>query len=128
MLVYIAGPLSKGPLEMNIRNAVSVGRTLLASDIDPVIPHLYCFMEMMFPLQDYERWLKFDFELIKRCDALLRIPGLSDGADREVSFAVDRGIPVFFDVETLLLWKKHIDNSQVQELAIDVQGLESSEV
>jgi hypothetical protein len=128
MLVYIAGPLSKGPLEMNIRNAVSVGRTLLASDIDPVIPHLYCFMEMMFPLQDYERWLKFDFELIKRCDALLRIPGLSDGADREVSFAVDRGVPVFFDVETLLLWKKHIDNSQVQELAIDVQGLESSEV
>ena len=128
MLVYIAGPMSKGPLEMNIRNAVSVGRTLLASDIDPVIPHLYCFMEMMFPLQDYERWLKFDFELIKRCDALLRIPGLSDGADREVSFAVDRGVPVFFDVETLLLWKKHIDNSQVQELAIDVQGLESSEV
>lgn len=128
VLVYIAGPMSKGPLEMNIRNAVYAGRTLLSFDINPVIPHLYCFMEMMFPLQDYERWMKFDFELIKRCDALLRIPGESKGSDREVEFAQKHNIPTFRDIESLVQWKRHCDNSQVQQLAADVSGLESSQI
>src|SRR5947209_20037439 len=37
--------------------------------------------------------------LFDRCDAVLRIPGESRGADQEVRMAKERGMPVFFRVE-----------------------------
>ena len=43
--------------------------------------------------------MKLDFEWIKSCDALLRIEGISSGADREVEFAKNNNIPVFFAKE-----------------------------
>lgn len=34
--------------------------------------------------------------LLERCDAVLRLPGESKGADQDVAIARQRGIPVFF--------------------------------
>ncbi|MBC7815039.1 MAG: DUF4406 domain-containing protein [Burkholderiales bacterium] len=36
--------------------------------------------------------------LIERCDAILRLPGASKGADNDVRLAIKRGIPVYFDI------------------------------
>lgn len=36
--------------------------------------------------------------LLQRCDAVLRLPGASRGADQDVAIARDRGIPVYFDL------------------------------
>ena len=36
--------------------------------------------------------------LIERCDAVLRVPGESKGADEDVRLARERGLPVYFDV------------------------------
>lgn len=36
--------------------------------------------------------------LLERCDAVLRLPGDSKGADQDVAIARDRGIPVYFDL------------------------------
>jgi hypothetical protein len=39
--------------------------------------------------------------LLARCDAVLRIPGASRGADQDVARAQALGLPVYFDVEAL---------------------------
>ena len=36
--------------------------------------------------------------LIQICDAVLRLPGASKGADNDVRLARERGIPVYFDI------------------------------
>lgn len=36
--------------------------------------------------------------LIERCDAILRLPGESKGADNDVRLANARGIPVYYDI------------------------------
>jgi hypothetical protein len=36
--------------------------------------------------------------LIERCDAVLRVPGSSKGADEDVRLARERGLPVYFQV------------------------------
>jgi hypothetical protein len=36
--------------------------------------------------------------LIQICDAVLRMPGWSKGADNDVRLARERGIPVYFDI------------------------------
>jgi hypothetical protein len=37
--------------------------------------------------------------LLERCDAVLRVPGESKGADQDVAIARERGLPVFFELE-----------------------------
>lgn len=37
--------------------------------------------------------------LLQHCDAVLRIPGASKGADNDVKIARDRGIPVYFSLD-----------------------------
>jgi hypothetical protein len=39
--------------------------------------------------------------LLHHCDALLRLPGESRGADQDVAIAQERGIPVYTDVEQI---------------------------
>ena len=36
--------------------------------------------------------------LLQHCDAVLRLPGVSTGADQDVAIARKRGLPVYFDV------------------------------
>ena len=36
--------------------------------------------------------------LLQHCDAVLRLPGDSKGADNDVRIAGERGIPVYFDI------------------------------
>jgi 3-phosphoglycerate kinase len=36
--------------------------------------------------------------LLQHCDAVLRLPGDSKGADEDVRVARERGLPVFFDI------------------------------
>ena len=39
--------------------------------------------------------------LIERCDAVLRLEGASKGADNDVHLAIQRGIPVYFDISDI---------------------------
>jgi hypothetical protein len=39
--------------------------------------------------------------LLQHCDAVLRLPGDSTGADQDVAIARDRGIPVYYDVANI---------------------------
>ena len=94
--VYVAGPITKGDQFLNVRRAFDAGQVLLDAGFAPFVPHATCFWHMIHE-GDYEAWLAYDFAWIERCDALLRIPGESAGADREVAYALSLGLPVFFD-------------------------------
>src|SRR5688572_14528703 len=39
--------------------------------------------------------------LLAHCDAVLRLPGESTGADKDVAIARDRGLPVFFALDEI---------------------------
>lgn len=39
--------------------------------------------------------------LLQHCDAVLRLPGESRGADQDVAIARERGIPVYFSIEEI---------------------------
>lgn len=39
--------------------------------------------------------------LLERCDAVLRVPGESTGADQDVRIARERGLPVYYNMEEI---------------------------
>lgn len=101
--VYVAGPYTKPDPAINTRNAVLVADELRENGLIPFVPHLTHLWHLISPA-DYEVWLKYDFEWIGKCDALLRMPGESSGADREIGVATALNIPVFYSVKELLEW------------------------
>ncbi|MBO3665094.1 DUF4406 domain-containing protein [Microbacterium stercoris] len=48
--------------------------------------------EVMYPTAD---------RLLQHCDAVLRLPGASRGADQDVAIARERGIPVWYSLEEI---------------------------
>jgi hypothetical protein len=103
--VYVAGPITKGDQFLNVRNGILVGEALRALGFCPFVPHLSALWQMVWPV-DYEGWMTLDFAWIERCDALLRMPGESPGADREVAHAKSLGIPVFHSDAELIAWAR----------------------
>ena len=101
--VYVAGPISKGDVFANIRLGIDTGAELRKLGFAPFVPH-YDYPAYMWrnDVWDYETVLANDFDWIMKCDAILRLPGESAGADREVAFANEQKIPVYFSVSDLL--------------------------
>ena len=102
-LVYVAGPLTVGLQMPNIRKAVGCGDEIAAMGCGVFIPHLNSLWDFAIE-HDYEYWMFQDMVVLLKCDALFRMPGESAGADREVKMAMERGIPVFYDLEKLKDW------------------------
>src|ERR1700724_396637 len=105
--VYIAGPISKGDLQHNLDQGRQAAITLMRAGFAPLCPMLTCYMggdkpEIMPNGTTHEDWLSIDLPWAAVADALVRLPGESAGADREEKLAVDLGIPVYQDVDTLI--------------------------
>lgn len=101
MKIYVAGPYTKGDVILNIRNAVYAGNFIAHRGHIPFIPHLTAFWHILTPHESIEFWYDYDLEWLKMCDALYRIEGESEGADREVDVAKSMGLPVYtslFDI------------------------------
>lgn len=125
MRVYVAGPISKGPLERNIRRALDAANELMLNDFHPYVPHLCCFFDITHP-HDYERWMALGFAFIPACAAVYRISGESEGADRECEFAIAIGIPVFNNIHDLKCYREQ--KSKVRQLAPDVSRVEPPKI
>ena len=39
--------------------------------------------------------------LLEKCDAVLRIPGESKGADQDIALALQKGIPVYYSIDDI---------------------------
>ena len=99
--VYVAGPITKGDQFRNIWNGVLAGEQLLRAGYAPYVPHLNYTWHMMWP-HDTAQWYALDNEWLRLCDALVRLPGDSDGADAETELAYRLNIPVYFGVAEFL--------------------------
>lgn len=82
-----------------------MGTMLMDCGFTPFIPHLNYYWHAIDP-RPYEEWLEHDLSWVAASEALLRLPGYSPGADREIAFAKDFGIPVFETLEALQLYVK----------------------
>jgi hypothetical protein len=94
-LVYIAGPYTHSDSADNVRAAILAGLDIFQAGHTPFIPHLYHFAHMVYPMS-YERWMLLDLRWLQICHVVLRLPGDSPGADREVDFAKQLGMPIYF--------------------------------
>lgn len=101
MRVYIAGPISKGNHAKNMRVAIFAADAVFKHGHYPYVPHLDFLWEVVAP-NAYEDRLRLDHEWLKVCDALIRLAGDSPGADREVKWAEEIGIPIYWGVEQFL--------------------------
>lgn len=101
LLVYIASPYTTGSKPFNVNRQMEMAHRLLDYGYCPVWPLAAHYLEQMRE-RTYDEWLEMDFALVARCDALIRLEGESEGADREMSLARSLGIPVVHSVEELI--------------------------
>jgi hypothetical protein len=100
--------MSHGCQATNVRRGVRAGLELMKAGLNVFSPHLSWFADLFDDNPpNYERWISLDFDILSRCDALLRIPGESPGADREVDFAMSHNIPVFYTVSDVIAWSRN---------------------
>jgi Domain of unknown function (DUF4406) len=98
--VYVAGPYTQGDVAVNVRKAYEAANRLADFGFAPFVPHATHFWHMLFP-RPYDFWLELDRQFLPTCQAVLRIPGASTGADKETQLAEKFGIPVFTSINDL---------------------------
>lgn len=96
--VYIAAPYSKGIPDETMVRVIDAAELLTKMGVIPFIPHTMTFLWAVRYQHDVQFWYQFDLEWLDVCDALVRLPGESRGADQEVAYAKGRGMPVFYSV------------------------------
>lgn len=105
-MVYVAGAIATGgDIPNNTHKGIKLGEQLRRAGFITFTPHLSVLTEIVCGSVPWESWLEYDEEVIERCDAVFRMEGQSRGADREVAFAQDHNIPVFFDIAKMTEWK-----------------------
>ena len=114
-LVYLAGPYTRPDPVENVHKACKAADEVLAMGMIPFIPHLTHTYHLVSP-KPVEFWYDYDIHMLRRCDVVLRLPGDSTGADREVAEAEGIGIPVVHGLDALKSWGvHHADDSPMPE-------------
>lgn len=112
MLILIAGPYRSGTnddpalMQRNLDHLESVALPLFRKGHIPMIgewvalplihlagsakPGDAAWEEIQYPIAH---------RLLERCDAILRVPGASKGADEDVRIALERGLKVYYALE-----------------------------
>lgn len=117
--VYIASPYTYGDTLFNVQRQLEAKKELFEIGVTPIdpLPGSHLFETQCQPMH-YQTWINYTLELESRCDAVLRLPGKSSGADGEVKAAINSfKIPVFYEVhilkESLQYWdgKRRIWNT-----------------
>jgi hypothetical protein len=115
MFILIAGPYRSGTndaaelMDKNLRQLEKVALPLFRAGHIPVIgewlalplmreagsqkPGDAAYNEIAYPIAD---------RLLTKCDAVLRLPGESKGADQDVKLALERGLKVYYKLEDIL--------------------------
>lgn len=102
--VYIAGPYSAPTLEereANTKRAARATVDVMLKGHDAHCPHCATHLPDVIAggNMDYERWMRLDFGIIEHWATALYVVASSPGTDREVAFAVARGIPVWRSID-----------------------------
>ena len=104
--VYIAAPYSQPDPAVNILAAIKAAEEVhLRTDWLPFVPHLFHLWHLIRP-RPYAFWMGMDLDWMRTCHALVRLSGLSKGADKEMDCAVGLGIPVFLSIDEFVEWER----------------------
>ena len=102
MRVFISGPMStSGEPGPNLHQAVVAAAILMRSGHTPFVPHLTWIADAISPCS-IDQWMRWDKEWLLQCEAVIRLPGDSRGADEEVRLARENEMPVYESVNELL--------------------------
>lgn len=99
--VYIASPYTLGDKEQNVNLQIDAAEYLAQCGLIPYWPLHSHYWHVKYP-HDWHFWMDISKAWLLRCDAVLRLPGESKGADQEVELAIARGIPVYHSIHDLL--------------------------
>lgn len=125
MRVYVSGPYTQGNVNTNVRRAMDAGALILDAGHEPFVPHLCHFWDVTCP-RSYDQWLRWCLSWVEVCDVLLRLPGASSGADREVARARELGIPMFEDLSPEF-WS-HLSQATAEECSNTPKTTRSAEI
>lgn len=98
--LYIAGPYAQGDVVLNIRTAIQAAELAITKGWTPFLPHLYHLWHLASP-HPTNFWYELDMGWLPACEALLRLPGESAGADREAQVATQLRLPTFEGLDLL---------------------------
>lgn len=98
--VYIASPYTLGDQQENVDRKINMTAYLIDNGFFPFAPLLCHYIDQKHP-KAYETWINWCNVWLPQCNAVLKLPGASKGADLEVELAISKNIPVFYDVEDL---------------------------
>lgn len=92
--LYIAGPYTHPDPVENTHRACRVA-TIVYEQTDwvPYVPHVSLVHHLVTP-RPPEWWYEFDLHHLAKCDGIVRLPGESHGADREMEVARSLGIRI----------------------------------
>ena len=106
IVVYISSPYTLGDAAVNVKRQMDMADMLMNLNFIPFAPLYFHFQQMMHP-RSYDHWIEVDKIWVSRCDCVLRLSGISKGADIEVEKAIELGIPVFYNVDDLVDYYKN---------------------
>jgi hypothetical protein len=113
MLILIAGPYRSGTndepdqLAANLAHLESVAWPIFEAGHIPMIgewvalPVMRCVDSVVGDPTSLTILTPTAERLLQHCDAVLRLPGESTGADNDVRIARERGIPVYHSIDEL---------------------------
>lgn len=109
-VIYISAPYTPSGLMhyaprdafRNVKRAMTVAVKLIKLGFVPICPHLSHFMHVHVEEElSYDEWMEYDLKLLELCDAVLCL-GNSPGVKRELEYAKQLGLKVFYSLEELL--------------------------
>ncbi|GAB3086500.1 DUF4406 domain-containing protein [Isoptericola nanjingensis] len=110
LLILVAGPYRSGTdgdpaaMEANLRRLEEAAWPVFAAGHVPVVGEWVALPVLRSAGATLDDDLADDVlyptaqRLLQHCDAVLRLPGESTGADQDVAIAESRGLPVYYDV------------------------------
>lgn len=112
MLILIAGPYRSGTnddldlMKKNMDHLESVALPLFRKGHVPMIGEWVALplMQLAGSAKPGDAaWEEIQYpvahRLLQKCDAVLRLPGASKGADEDVRIALERGLKVYYSIE-----------------------------
>lgn len=114
MLILIAGPYRSGTnddpvlIQKNLDNLEAMALPIFRKGHVPMIGEWVALPLLKLAgskqLGD-ELWSEIQYptahRLLEKCDAVLRIPGASKGADMDVKIAAERGLKIYYSLEEI---------------------------
>ena len=99
--VFISSPYTLGDTAENVRAQHDAFDALISLGYIPFAPLLSHYQQLIHPIS-WQEWMDWCLVWVAQCEVVLRLPGVSKGADIECARADELGIPVIRTREQLV--------------------------